>query len=58
MRDADGVDDSQWNGHHIGNGLFPASHGGFRALTLITLVDTMPPIVWLEPEFVLWRIRQ
>lgn len=47
-----------WNGHHIGNGLFPASHDGFRALTLMTLADTMPTIVWLEPEFVLWRIRQ
>jgi hypothetical protein len=48
----------KWNGHHIGNGLFPASHAGFRALTLMTLADTMPAIVRPEPEFVLWRIRQ
>jgi hypothetical protein len=38
------------SGHHIGNGLFTASHCSFLTLTLTTLADTMPPVVWLEPE--------
>ncbi|CAE6725786.1 hypothetical protein NSPZN2_100092 [Nitrospira defluvii] len=42
--------DSRWSGHHIGNRLFSASHDRRRALTLPTLADRMPSIVWLEPE--------
>ena len=45
-------DDSQGNGHHIGNGLFTASLCWFRALTSTTMADTMPTVVWLEPEWI------
>jgi len=46
----DCADDCQLDGHHIGNGLFSASYHRVVALTLTTLADTMPTIVWLEPE--------
>ena len=41
----------KWSRHHIGNRLFSASHCRFLALTLTDLADTMPSIVWLEPEY-------
>ncbi|ULA58786.1 MAG: hypothetical protein LZF60_80179 [Nitrospira sp.] len=46
------------SGHHIGNGLFSASHDGLSALTMTIPADTMPDSVWAEPESIVWRIRQ